>query len=487
MTCKYEEEIIMKNRKWLKLVSSLALATLVITGCGKSGNDTGSSEEKGGAKETTETLADMTDEDITLTFASWENPDLQKHLADEFMEKYPNIKVELVTVDQENWNDGLSNLANSGQLPDVYWYQGNVDIPIVNGWLGDMTEYWEADPESKEVLNSLQQTGYINNEQKMAAAVFYQPYTVFLDKNVFNKLNVDMPDADWTYSEMIDLMKKMTVPEQEIYGYNDFTKLVTMAPIVQQDALGEFGWDGEKFDLTKDWADAMTTQAEFVRSGVHAPYFDSDEAEAAFGDRTLWAASTGRIAMQLDAWWTKDLFATDEFVDKGIEWVPYPVPQGDSKDTTHKPGFIDFGSFNSATEHPREAYELLKWMGWGKEGYQSRLEAYKTLTNEDGSQMFTYPNGLPLTQDQEIWDAVATELPDSDYYKNFLELVKEPVPLGGAVIPGFQTFLDEIYFGGEYGDVEQAIIQGEVNASDIAADLTEKLNQYHEDAMNEIF
>ena len=112
---------------------------------------------------------------------------------------------------------------------------------------------------------------------------------------------------------------------------------------------------------------------------------------------------------------------------------------------------------------------------------------YKTLTNDDGSKLFTYPAGLPLTQDQTIWDAVAAELPDNEYYKNYLSRVKNPVPLGGAVIPGFQTFLEEVYFGGEYGDVEAAIIAGTVNASDIAADLTEKLNQYYEDAMAEIF
>lgn len=476
----------MKFDKWLKMGIGLALSATVLAACGKSETKE-VPEESGAGSEATGELAAMTEEEITLTFASWENPELQQHLAKDFMEKYPNITVELVTVDQENWNDGLTNLANTGSLPDVFWYQGNVDVPIVNGWLGDMTEQWEADPESSEVLETLQQTGYVDNERKMAAAVFYQPYTVFLDENVFNKLNVDMPSPDWKYSEMIDLMKKMTVPEQEIFGYNDFTKLVTMGPIVQADSLGEFGWDGEKFDMTAYWAESMTQQAELMRTGVHAPFFDTDEAEAAFGDRLLWAASTGRIAMQLDAWWTKDLFATDEFVDKGIKWVPYPVPQGDNAESQNKPGFVDFGSVSSATEHPREAYELLKFMGWGKEGWNSRLEAYKTLTNDDGSKLFTYPAGLPLTQDQTIWDAVAAELPDNEYYKNYLSRVKNPVPLGGAVIPGFQTFLEEVYFGGEYGDVEAAIIAGTVNASDIAADLTEKLNQYYEDAMAEIF
>lgn len=483
----------MKKKSWLTLGCTLALGALFMAGCGGNGSnddtDTSGATGGGGSDDTSEVaeMPEMTDEDITLSFAAWMNLDLQRFMVDKFMEKYPNITVNIVELEQDTWNDGLTNLANAGNLPDAYWYLGNVDVPIVNGWLGDMTEYWEADPETANVLDTMQDTGYFDGERKMAAASNYYPYTVFLDENLFDSLNVEMPSADWKYSEMIDLMKKMTVPEQGIYGYNDFTLIETMAPIVQQDAIGEFGWDGESFDMTSEWADAIEQQAKFVRTGVHAPFFDTDEAEAAFGDRLLWAAETGKIAMQLDAWWTKNLFATDEFVDKGISWVPYPVPQGDNASTNRKPAFIDFGSISSATEHPREAYELLKFMGWGNEGFTARMEGYATLVNENGDKIFAYPDTLPLTNDQESWDAVAANLPDNDYYKNYLEYMREPVALGGATLPGFQTYLDEVQNGGEYGVVSEAVINGEVNAHDIAGELTEKLNQYHQDALAEIF
>lgn len=476
------------KKNWLKLGCVLALGAMFLVGCsGKGKEDESASGGAGkGKNATVGELAEMTEEDITLTFAAWMDPTLQSFMADKFMEIHPNITVELVALEQDTWNDGLTNLANAGKLPDAYWYLGNVDIPIVNGWLGDMTEYWEADPETKNVLSTMQDVGYFDGERKQAAASNYYPYTVFLDENLFDRLNVEMPSADWTYSEMIDLMKKMTVPEQGIYGYNDFTLIETMAPIVQQDAIGEFGWDGESFDMTTEWADAIEQQAEFVRTGVHAPFFDTDEAEAAFGDRLLWAANTGKIAMQLDAWWTKNLFATDEFVDKGIKMVPYPVPQGDKASTKHKPSFMDFGSISSATEHPREAYELLKFMGWGHEGFTARMEGYTTLTNDNGK-IFTYPDTLPLTNDQDSWDAVAANVPDNKYYKNFLDHMREPVALGGATLPGFQTYLDEVHNGGEYGVVSEAVIKGEVNAHDISGELTEKLNQYHLDALAEIF
>ena len=480
------------NRKSLAgLAFALLLMLLMVVGCSNDETPPAAGEKEGdkGTEEAEKELSlePMTTEDITLTYASWANGNLNQELANKFMEMYPNITVELVQLEQEGWNDHLTNLASTGELPDVFWYMGNVDIAIRNSWLGDLTDYFENDPESANILSTIKDAGYFDGERKMAAPVAYQPYTIFLDENLFNKMNVDMPSADWTYSEMIDLMKEMTVPEQGIYGYNTFTKLVTMAPIVNTDGNGEFGWDGEKYDLTKDWAEATTLHAELLRSGVHAPLFDTDEAEAAFGDRLLWAANSGRLAMQLDAWWSVGLFSQPEFMEKGMKWVPYVVPKGDNAETLHKPAFIDFGSFSSATEHPREAYELLKFFGWGQEGWETKLEAFKTLENEDGSLLFKHPDGLPLIQNEEIWSELRALLPESQYYTDFLERAKEPIPLGGASQPGFQTFLDEVYFGGEYGDVEAAIINGDVNAHDIADDLTEKINQYREDALAELF
>ncbi|PXW92978.1 multiple sugar transport system substrate-binding protein [Streptohalobacillus salinus] len=485
----------MNKKAWLMILSVVLAMVFVVTGCSSdddasganASNDTTGEETTDEGTEASLALPPMTDEEITLTYASWQNMDLQRALADAFMEKYPNVTVELYELEQEGWNDHLTNLASTGDLPDVFWYLGNVDVPIRNMWLGDFTEFFENDPESDNILDTLKEQGYFDGERKMAAPAGYLPYTIFLDENLFEAQNVEMPSPDWTWSEMLGLIETMTVPEEGIYGFNTFTKLLTMGPIVNGDAYGEFGWDGETYDLTGEWDDALSTHAELVRNGNHAPLFDTDEAEAAFGDRLLWAASTGRVAMQFDAWWSVDLFKTDEFVDKGIKWVPYVVPQGDDATTQNKPAFIDFGSLSAATEHPREAYELLKFFGWGRDGWEAKLDAFQTLTREDGELVFNHPDGLPIIKDQDIWDELRTLLPEEHYYDDFLARSKHPIPLGGASAPGFQTFLDEVYFGGEYGDIEAAAAAGDVNPYDISADLTEKINAYHQAALDELF
>lgn len=432
-------------------------------------------------------LPPMTDEEITLTYASWTPGELNEFLAEKFMEKYPNITVELVTFDEGDWNDNILNLASVGDLPDVFWYNGQLDVAIQNGWLGDLTAYFENDPENDMILSTIKNDGYFGGDRKLAAATQYYPFTIFLDENLFNKMNVEMPSPDWTYSEMTDLIRKMTFPEEGIYGYSTGNKLVTMAPIVNQDADGEFGWDGEEYDLTTDWAEATNLRAEFIRGGNHAPFQDTDEAEAAFGDRDLWVAETGRVSMVSEAWWTVRDFESPEFAEKGIKWVPYVVPKGDNAETLHKPAFIDYGTISPITEHSRESYELLKYFGWGKEGWEAKIEAFKTLKNDDGSLVFHHPEAFPLIDDEDIWKEYRELLPDSHYYDDFIERAQEPIALGGRVHPGFDTFLDEVYFGGEYGNIEEAIEEGEVNAHDIAPELTEKLNQYREEALEELY
>lgn len=478
----------------MKKLLTILLVLLLVVGCGKKAGGPGGSADF-------DTMPDMTDEEITIRVATWQAPALKEALKDAFEDKYPNITLELIDVDTTAWMDSLTNLATSNNFPDVFWYQADVDVPIRNGWLGDLTPYWNADPETKDVLGTLKDQGVFTmtdgSEKKLSAASAYQPFTVFLDENLFKRFNKEMPSTDWTWSEMIALQKEMTIPESGIFGYNTYTLPLTMSPIVNGDAVGEFGWDGEKYDLTGYWAEAIQQHADYINTGVHAPFFDTDEAEAAFGDRLLWAPSSGRVAMQLDAWWTKTLFSTPEFVEKGMKWVPYSVPKGDSAKTLNKPAFVDFGSISPSSENPREAYEVLKWFGWGSEGWEVKLDHFANSTLENGDKEYPYPEGLPMVENSKLWDEVSKQITTKltadgnadqvKYYDAFLDNAHSPIPLGGASQPGFQTFLIEQYFEGEYGNVESEVNAGNLRAADIAKDLTDKINEIREETLGELF
>lgn len=426
-------------------------------------------------------LPPMTTEEITLNYASWEDPVIAKALADAFMEKYPNIKVNLINISVSN--NELISMAGAGKLPDAFWFYANCDVPLSNQWLLDMTEYFENDPENDNLLDTIKKVGYYIKGKKLAAACTYLPFTIFVNKTLYERRNVPMPDTHWTWSEMIQNIRKMTILEEGIYGYGDLTNMVTMYPIVQYDCDGEFGWDGEKFDLTQGWADALEQNISLIRAGCCAPYRNTPEAAEAFGSADIWAPTTGRVAIQLDMWFTLTNFDMEEFKNKGIEYVPYVVPRGDNAKTNHKPAAIDFGGISSGTKHPREAYELLKFMNWGREGWLVKLKAYKKSIEESTTPYVVYPNKLPLIKDKDIWDGLKELLPRNKYVDAFLEQALEPIPMGGAAIPGFQSFIDEVYLNYNGEDVSAACKEGKYNPHDVAPELTQKLNQYYQDAL----
>lgn len=468
----------MINWKYLVMV----LLGIVFLGACQNGNNTdvAGSEQIPVEHDPNDPLPPMTTEEITLTYASWDNPVMMEFMAERFMERYPNITVEVVHLSLDDYNEALFNLASAGQLPDVFWYLGDIATPLENQWLRDFSEFFDVDLESKYMPDSLKDAGMIG-DKRVSAPSKVLPFAIFLDQALFERLNVEMPSVDWTYNEMIELAKQMTLPEQQIFGMNMFTHLITIAPIVNQDAIGEFGWNGESFDFS-EFAAAYEQQRKFARTNVFPPPFGSEAAAAAFGDAEIWSASTGQLAMQVDAIWTANLFEEPEFKNKGIDFVIYPVPRGDDAITENKPAYVDFGGISSITPHPREAYELLKWMGWGTEGWMHKIEGYATLENSDGSLVFAYPDGVPILNNEEIWDAYQTLVPQTDYWMGFLDSVRSPVAMGSSYIPGFQSFLNWM---GEQ-DIWGQLDRDEVNIFDIQDHITENANRFVQEAMERV-
>lgn len=100
-------------------------------------------------------LPEMTTDEITLTYMHFDNEQLVNAVADAFMAKYPNIKVETQAFSTDGYNDTLLNLVQSGQMPDCFMILGNCDFALSNALLGDMTPYWENDPENENILPSI--------------------------------------------------------------------------------------------------------------------------------------------------------------------------------------------------------------------------------------------------------------------------------------------------------------------------------------------
>ncbi len=471
------------------------------TGNNASGNSGGETTPTGDAGDETGTggpagLPPMTTENITLTYLNFDSEVLTQKLAEEFMDLYPNITVNVQYINVADFNTTLLNLIAAGDVPDCFMFSDS-DFALSNQLLQPFTEYWEADPENQNLMTTINEfkIGYYDTDQKWATPIKLFPGIVYIDRSCMEKLNLEMPGVDWTWQEMIDLIKAATDDTQspKYFGLGAYNRLDSLYGIAaSQSIYGEFGWDGRGFDLGV-WAVGEQEFADLKLAGYVAPVTESVGMENWMGDWEEWAGNSGRVAVMTEAYWTyMNLWDSDEYkVERGINFVPYPIPSVEKVDgVANTIATMDMGGISSSTEHPREAYELLKFMGWGVDGWKAKLAVFhdESVTNSSGLPLKRDSMPAPVTLNEEVWESYRSLYPtdeaDGPYWDAYFANCTRPIPFGWMSIAGYWTFCDE-YFNNI--NIHGLVDTGQAKAADYADEATEMANQYHKEAMMEYF
>ena len=430
-----------------------------------------------------------TTDEFTLSIMTWDDFEMTEALAKSFMEIYPNITVEVLRTTTGDVNGDLTNSAANNSMPDIFFWL-DLSPMIGNPLMYDITEFIENDEEAQTKLYpTLRKMGYVDGKRCYFMAGEFLPATVYLDMNVFETLNVDMPGQDWTWDQFVELTETMTDPSQNIWAYfNGMYAPVTSGPAAMtENAMGEFGWNGESYNFEGGWVEAVELQLENVRLG-NTCVTDSDAYVALHPDLE-WPGQTGHVAIVTDAFWTlNNIYTKPISTDRGIKMVPYNPPLG--VETGGQLAFLDCVSVSAQCEHPREAYELMKYLCWGKDGWLKRIELFPTITWEGtDTKAYDVPNCLPMIDDDDVRAAMVELMPDLGYWNDwdsFLANIKNPITWGGRVIPGFQNFIDFSYGTGDFNGVngiENAIREGVADPNDYVDILAQEGLKYYNEAM----
>ena len=498
-----------------KLVASMLVLTMVASlaaGCGKDGGQGGGSTATSVSGETEEVTVegsdityhkatDLTTDDIELTYFHFDQDETVQYLADRFMEIYPNIKVTVKYENVSTYDDTLLTLVNNQETPDVVMFS-DADFALSNAILTDISGFYDTDPETKELASTINECkiGCYGTDARYAVPVKFFPGVMYVDLNVLKTLNIEAPSRNWTWAEMIQLIKDATVLDspdgQAYYGVGVYYRLDSYYGFAAAQTIqGEFGFDGTDFDLSI-WAVGEQEFADLATGGYRAPATETQEMEDWAGDWEAWSGATGHVALFTEAFWTyQGTWATEAFQQYDLDIVPYVVPAVSEEDATadhHSIATIDFGGVTSACKYPREAYELLKFMSFGVDGWNTRIEMYNdtSIVNASGLPLKNDVMPAPITTNEEVWSAYIDMYCDGmdethkGYWEEYFASCMQPIPYGWTSIAGYWNYCDE-YFN-KIG-IHTLVDSGEKKAADFADEATTKANYYHAKAMLEYF
>ena len=450
---------------------------------------------------------------MTLTYQFWEDGPIVDTMLEDWSEKHPNITIKPIEVLASDNNQALLAYMGTSNMPDIFWILGSPDFALTNELLMNITGMWDADEDTMDVIGGINEyeLGYFGTDKRWAFPVKFYPYAAWLNMNSFLQNSIDMPSTDWTFEEMEDYVETCTSGDGQNWGiYEGYLSVVDWYPIASDsDSMGMFGWNGKEFDLT-NWAEGLEIKKDWIDNGYKAPAIID-------GTGIVYPQDEGRVAMVLNDWicWERYWDQSDMYA-KQIYYVPYVLPHTeDNMKSKVNFALMHFGGICEETEHPREAYEALKYFTWSADGWKYKLahkdEIEAVGTDSDKSSVSglkpVVVGDCPITLDQSIWKTYEKQFPTtvargdiegqstygidrSTYFDAFLDNVKTAEWTCGVrqQLLGTGDFLNNVYNSDEselnyngYDNIEDAVIKGGEDPDDYVSGLTELINQYHDD------
>lgn len=302
------------------------------------------------------------DNQVTLRLALWDyevdGPAMYDPIIKAFEEKNSDIKIEIVSSPNADYETKLTTMLSGGDEVDLFFAKSNTALPGVQskGFCMDLSPMFEK--------NNYDLTNYgtvIEQQMTYDGDVYALPFRtndwiLFYNKAIFDKAGLEYPSNDMTWEEVAALAKEITEKTDEgIYGFNFFPKPGFIFPML---AGAEDGFDITTSDLSSmtkglDWildmqeSGAMEEYAECVSMNKDQTYFYK-----------------GEWAMMWDGSWFVQNLNNQE--DLGFEWGVAKSPYWEG---TEKNGFVTSTPLciSVSTQHPEEAYKFLTFM-CGEEG-----------------------------------------------------------------------------------------------------------------------
>lgn len=367
-----------------RMLSILLVFTMMLSlaACGSDSKNAKDPSETIGDTEASETEADKTDSDVTLTVAIWDKnqePGL-KQIMDDFTAQ-TGIKCDIQITPWKDYWTMLEAATTGGNMPDVFWmhsFQINTytqydDIlldlsdKITGSDKIDLSKFPEdivkvyQNPEGKQV-------GVPKDVD--TAAVWY-------NKDMFDEAGIPYPTADWTWDDFREISKKLTKADGSQYGLamkpgsdqeSWYSTIYAYGGHVISDDMKKSGFDDPKT------LEGMNVIGDIIKDGSMPPYTVQAENE------TVALQESGTVAMTFQGSWMASELGVNDYLKEHIEIVA--LPKGPNGTCSMYNGLA--WSAAAQGKHTEEAWKLVEYLG-SKEAQEKQAELGVTMSAHEGT------------------------------------------------------------------------------------------------------
>jgi multiple sugar transport system substrate-binding protein len=296
---------------------------------------------------------------VDITFMMWGAPEeleVWQAVVDDFEKANPAIHVQVDVSDWDSYWTKLNTLVAGGTPPDIF----AMDAPYYLDWqsrgaLLNLQPYIDKTPGFLESFFPQTLTAYKVAEGYFGLPRDFQTIVVFFNKEMFDEADIPYPDPDWTYDDLRQVAKQLTVDKDgdgKIDQYGFYADLWDME-LFWSEAIWAFGGDIISADHTKTLiGEARAVEAwQFIDSMVKEGSIPSPATAGEYG-QDLFQSKVAAMA-PIGHW------AVPGYVQAGIPLGVAPMPVGPAGRATsvNSAGFV----LSKDTKHPDEAWEFVKF------------------------------------------------------------------------------------------------------------------------------
>lgn len=265
----------------------------------------------------------------TIVFSTWGSPiemDILNPLLDQFRKENPEITLKVLHV-PDKYFQKMHALLAANIAPDVL-FLNNINFPIYasNESFLDLEPYLQKSASLKasdfypQTLEGFRWQGKLQGIPRDASNL-----VVFYNQELFDKAGLPYPKDGWTYDEMIEIARKLTVdadgdkhPEQ--FGMSFDKRSLFWLPYVWSAGGDIFNADRSEFMLTKPEALKGLQLAADLRHKHHVAPTSAEAGSAAMAQ----LFTQKKLAMLLTGRWSVTTFRKDV----PFKWDIAPFPKG---------------------------------------------------------------------------------------------------------------------------------------------------------------